>query len=104
MIFWKKIWHKIKQFFHILWFRKIRKLDKPLKRISINKITDNDILKLSRNKSGVPGYDNHQEIPMNMVRNKKNGVVVVIPGGADSLQNYCRENVDNYEVVESHIK
>jgi len=104
MKFWKKIWHKIKQFFHILWFRKIRKLEKPLKKISVNKITDDDIRKLSRNKSGIPGHDNHQDTPMNMVRNKKNGVVVVIPGGVDSLQNYCKKNTDNYEVVESAIK
>jgi hypothetical protein len=108
MGFWSKLLHRIKHFFHILWHFKIRRDVKPLQKTPVLKVTEEDIQKLSRKHGAEPGHPDEpgieQSTPMNMVRNKKTGVVVVVPGHANTIKNYCGDKAKDYEVVESHIK
>jgi hypothetical protein len=94
------LWHFIKRIISniLKLFRKKEELSDN----TVSKVTDNKLQQMSRLVSS--GVSEDQKIPVNMVRNKKTGVVVVFPGSADKLKSFYGDKADNYEVVESKIK
>jgi hypothetical protein len=99
---YKRLWNFIKRIiFNILGFFRKRKKEE-LSKNTVSKVTDNQLEKMSRLVSS--GVSEDQKIPVNMVRNKKTGVVVVFPGSADKLKSFYGDKADNYEIVESKIK
>jgi len=101
IVWYKKIWFSIRNIFRrcLAFFR--RKKEQPFSETTVSKVTDNKLQQISRlvlsSKSG-------NMIPVNMVRNKKTGVVVVFPCNADTLRSVYGDKADDYEVVESKIK
>lgn len=67
---------------------------------AVPRVTDAKLAQISRLLDSRSG----EKIPVNMVRNKKSGVVVVFPGSADKLRSFYGDKADDYEVVESQIK
>jgi len=84
-----KIWNKIKNRIRYWWDIDICKKH-HLKTIPANKVKDKHLQKLSR--SGI-----------HMIRNKKNGRVVVFNGDIDAFRKSSYNN-EQYELVESKIR
>ena len=84
-----KIWNKIKNRIRYWWDIDICKKH-HLKTISANKVKNKHLKRLSR-----PG--------IHMIRNKKNGRVVVFNGDIDAFRESSYNN-EQYELVESKIR
>jgi hypothetical protein len=86
--------NKVRDRARLLWDLKIKRIHK-LERIDLEDIRSRHVDKLSH-PMGLT--------PMNMVRNKKSGVVVVVPGKAHQVRELYGEKAKDFELVESRIK